>query len=519
MKMRKMKLNVANCGLVSSSNQVVGISCTKKSIPEFPKTLLELEQPETLVFYNYFNLEKTHFLPEEKSVLLEIKASFLEELASLDMKVTFVEKESKQVIGEVACDTVTNIINHTESLLVDVADICDALEENATKENATKEDATKEILVILEAVFHHAEDNTTELQVTKQVNAWVPSELTLDPSYQHFHPAKQSSCIYFPDDELAKTKNDYIETQYDELRDDQCIVIALYREPSDITQCDYICLYGHTPVGGIDTPYIGLPSKGIVSLGRGVDINEDASFDFQAMIQRVDQGGVAVTTTDFVTPIISDGSFQYEIETNWNQTIPQTGSWVPVTYNYNLSFQIQYTLPGSSIERIYSVVIGSDVETSQTSGGLVYNIPQIQFMWGCLSKGTLVRMFDQTEKRIEDIVIGDNVMGRNMECVPVVNVWQGMEESIYRISTDVGEISMTHHHPVMVNNRGVLVKKIASQLEVDDQLIDYHGSDTSVRDIAVVPYNDMVYNLSLDIDQPYFIANGIVVGDMTIQNS
>ncbi len=164
-------------------------------------------------------------------------------------------------------------------------------------------------------------------------------------------------------------------------------------------------------------------------------------------------------------------------------------------------------------------MIGSDVQTAQTSAGLVYRIPQLQFMWGCLSEGTLVRMFDQTEKKIEDIIIGDNVMGRNKECVPVVNVWKGMEKNIFCISTDVGEISMTHHHPVMINYKGVLVKKIAAFLKAGDQLIDYQGSNTPVRAVRVVPYRGMVYNLSLDTAQPYFIANGIVVGDMTIQNS
>ncbi|MFI3177783.1 MAG: Hint domain-containing protein [Eubacteriales bacterium] len=362
-------------------------------------------------------------------------------------------------------------------------------------------------------------NNITELQVTKQVEVGTSSALTLTPTYQHFHPAKQSSCIHFPENELNNRKDDYIETQHDDLRDDECIVIALYRDPVDVTQCDYVCLYGHTKVGGVDTPYIGLPSKGIVSLGHSVEINKEASFGFQATIQRTDQGGVAVTTTNFVEPIIKDGSFQYEVQTNWNQTIPQSGSWVPVKYNYSLSFQIQYTLPGSSIERIYNVVIGSDVQTAQTSAGLVYRIPQLQFMWGCLAEGTLVRMFDQTEKKIEDIIIGDNIMGRNRECVSVVNVWKGMETNIIRISTDVGEISMTHHHPVMINYKGVLVKKIAALLKAGDELIDYQGSNIPVRAVTVLPYRGMVYNLTLDAAQPYFIANGIVVGDMTIQNS
>lgn len=74
---------------------------------------------------------------------------------------------------------------------------------------------------------------------------------------------------------------------------------------------------------------------------------------------------------------------------------------------------------------------------------------------------------------------------------------------------------MTEGHPVMTERGWVR----AGNLHAADKIITAEGRKETLQGLFFTYYGDKVYNLELDGEEHQLIAEGIVVGDFTQQNS
>lgn len=155
----------------------------------------------------------------------------------------------------------------------------------------------------------------------------------------------------------------------------------------------------------------------------------------------------------------------------------------------------------------------SDKNPGQMKGNFI-TMEYIRWCYGCLAKGTRIRMSDGSEKNIEEICPGDKLRGKSSS-VCVTNIISKMADSLVVIKTENGnELHLTHRHPVKTE-RGVVP---AEELTAAD-LIHMENSTTEALDWLLtenVPQN--VYDLQLETPQCIF-ANGIVTGDRDEEES
>lgn len=140
---------------------------------------------------------------------------------------------------------------------------------------------------------------------------------------------------------------------------------------------------------------------------------------------------------------------------------------------------------------------------------------------GCLAENTKIFMADGSRKDIQHIRIGDMVWcNTGAGILMVANVWKGWEDECLTIRTEGGlEIIVTKDHPIHLQE-GFLR---AGELKENDRIMTLRGFE-AVRYIIPQKYNGFVYNLDLeagrgsdDNGEITMIANGIVVGDMSLQ--
>ncbi|MEM4268379.1 MAG: Hint domain-containing homing endonuclease, partial [Candidatus Woesearchaeota archaeon] len=145
------------------------------------------------------------------------------------------------------------------------------------------------------------------------------------------------------------------------------------------------------------------------------------------------------------------------------------------------------------------------------------------FFVTCFVKGTKIKMADGSLKNIEDIQIGEKVMGSSG-----INTVIGLERPIIgnRVTYVLNDIvEFTGDHPFMAEDGTWRVADLdlwhafprslntePLQLKIGDRLISEEGV-VEVKSLTKKnsrPYSETVYDLKLDGDHTY-IANGLVV--------
>ncbi len=134
---------------------------------------------------------------------------------------------------------------------------------------------------------------------------------------------------------------------------------------------------------------------------------------------------------------------------------------------------------------------------------------------GCSAKDTRVTMADSTLKYISEIKRDDKLLGMDGKLLYVMNVVSGAEESVITIRYgDDGYIAVSKSQP-LATERGVIR---AQDLRPGDQLLCNDGSSAEIKFVYQREYNDTVYQLVFDYNGQFFVANGIFVGDLYMQN-
>lgn len=128
---------------------------------------------------------------------------------------------------------------------------------------------------------------------------------------------------------------------------------------------------------------------------------------------------------------------------------------------------------------------------------------------GCLIAGTQIRMANGTTKNVENIQIGDILVGYPNLSVTVRELKPNRCNEYYIINN---RLKITWEHPVMVNKRLRMVKN----LHIGDNMIKYDGTSEIITSIIIINGEIPTYNFIVDKNHLY-IADDIVVHNPLFQ--
>lgn len=129
-----------------------------------------------------------------------------------------------------------------------------------------------------------------------------------------------------------------------------------------------------------------------------------------------------------------------------------------------------------------------------------------------VSAYTKILTFDGTEKRAEDLAIGDSLRDPvSGQTLPIVKIWQGPAVGMFRIATDNGAVLDLTEDQLVVTEFGIAM---ANQIVPGSILVAPVGL-TACTESARLPGDFMVYDLVVESPEdisPCVAANGLLVG-------
>lgn len=139
----------------------------------------------------------------------------------------------------------------------------------------------------------------------------------------------------------------------------------------------------------------------------------------------------------------------------------------------------------------------------------------------CLVKGTSVRMADGTEKNIEDILVGDMVLGCSTAGVAtpvrVINTFYQGHKQTYDIHTTVGVVACTMSHKFLFTNKeNTEGNFIAPIIDCEDStgIVTSNGSNVDI--LHIVGRAGLYECYDIEVAHPdhlFVLANGIVTSN------
>lgn len=300
-----------------------------------------------------------------------------------------------------------------------------------------------------------------------------------------------------------------------EKRQDGKIMLALFREPDQKKDLDYLCEYGKDVHG---RPIIMVPGQGkLVFTDPHIVIQKDSA-SLECYLKKINQGGVQVVAVgsheykmDQAKFTYTAKSISYQMYNSWGVGFVESGSFQP----HEFSYRIKLTYKREGVKTLRTLWLADEVDHKRC----IQSVPHIMIMWGCVEERTQIRMADGTQKEIRNIKIGEKVLLADGEEVCVENVWRGSEENWYLLRTKSGmEIKADDTHPFLTKAGMVL----ACHLHAGDAVMVWDDQNSCMREevLTSAERREMkitVCNLSLGGKR--MIANGFVCGDMELQNA
>lgn len=136
----------------------------------------------------------------------------------------------------------------------------------------------------------------------------------------------------------------------------------------------------------------------------------------------------------------------------------------------------------------------------------VYPEKEMAERGGCFASGTLVRMADGTEKSIESVREGEEILSREsiFSAVPVVStVIKTHKHRVQGYLAVNDRLRVTPEHILWVNGTW----KQAREIRIGDTLLDSSGALHEIRSITNVREWTDVYNLTIDGTHTYFASD------------
>lgn len=130
----------------------------------------------------------------------------------------------------------------------------------------------------------------------------------------------------------------------------------------------------------------------------------------------------------------------------------------------------------------------------------------------CFTEGTLVLMFDGSDKDIIDVAVGDEVMSFDVEKglpVPakVTEIFAHEPSEAPRLMCVNDDILVTPEHSFYINKEWKQVK----EARIYDKLTGPNGEDVAVTMLSVYPGGVRTYNFHTDNEAHNYFAGGVLV--------
>ncbi len=245
------------------------------------------------------------------------------------------------------------------------------------------------------------------------------------------------------------------------------------------------------------------------------DLNNEKAYEILAKCFTVDTSGKYPTIHFDLT---RDGGH------NWYSDTQGVGAWTnnAMTYMLTGGFLLDVIDPDKNPMWIQFSVTSRPIDNMSGKQYYVSNscqvyVPPVTVHWGCLAKGTLVRLASGQDKKVEDLRKEDQVAASSGKIVTFIESVTGYEDKIFTVRTADRMIKLTGGHPMLLEDGTV---KAAGLLKAGDRLMTHEG-DGEVLGVLEEDYNDSVYSpifKESDKDGLFFLCNGFFCGDYNAQN-
>lgn len=341
--------------------------------------------------------------------------------------------------------------------------------------------------------------------------------------YDHFYPKKEKEGYVTFGTVTSETAKRLAQERRDaENRiETNNIMIALYREPDDTKDLDYLCKFGKEK--GKENPQVCVPGRGLLKVKKSGDefvCDDEHPIKAVCTITPVGNGNALVvaaatcnespyeTVGDDIKLDVTASSILYDMTGPWTATFYESGDFTLHDFDYELTISCSIRSGGVIYPCLYYVT-----SKDRLKDLVLQEVPRVTIKWGCLAAGTKIRMEDGTEEVIEKIHKGHHVQ-TDGGIAAVRTAWSGTDESCECISVDDGrELILTKSHPVLTANGW----KQAGELTCWDVLKTESGGEAAICKIERVAGTHQVYNL--DTEGKVIYANGFAVGDFARQNN
>ncbi|ALU45959.1 Hint domain-containing protein [Pseudoalteromonas rubra] len=197
----------------------------------------------------------------------------------------------------------------------------------------------------------------------------------------------------------------------------------------------------------------------------------------------------------------------------------------------NLAVEVEQIRRNRPMIRHYTYIIGSSDMPHFTNWKDIKH-PPLQVVYSCLAKGSLITLANGKQVPIEQLSVGDTVLGASQfapdQHIPleIEDISIGVEAiPMVKLTTASGKtLLLTESHPVVTVSG---LSAWANKVEAGDQ-IRTQGGIEMITGVEEVKYNDNVYNLKLkrtSSDEKHvtgetftMFANGFQVGDLATQS-
>lgn len=468
-------------------------------------TLLETEEPQMFETYDSFDVPEFTFSEQSGTGSFKIQLSLQKKWKDLAIGAQIVDMEKETVIMDIPLVTEKN-----QSQL------------SVSKEFHLDSNQTATTIgIIAMGKWGNKELEENEVSVYREANT-AAKEFT----YVHVYPKPEEETV-----RMGKIEHDTGKTGKVTKKDH--IVIALIREPNDLTDVDYLCGAGR--YGGANHPVLCVPGEGYIQFPADHKAESDSSHQNTAICKLFrKQGGAAVIATteayeiDNCISIAPMGNKYHYSFRAWNKDGHGTpyddpDGWQKTEFDYHLELKLYSTTQegGEKKWHKHRVVVCSD-------GVSEVEMTSLQIMYGCVAPETMIKMEDGKEKEIRSIRIGDIVIGKDNVRMEVVNVWKGPEmEAMVEITTEDGKnkVLATKTHPIWVKtDGGTLAWKRAKDCCMGDMLLIERKGYCPIGAITQKSACETVYNLDLkplddaEGSEGSMYCNGILTGDNRMQN-
>lgn len=216
-----------------------------------------------------------------------------------------------------------------------------------------------------------------------------------------------------------------------------------------------------------------------------------------------------VTEKHFVTE--DDGrKVKFGFPTYWNNYIPSTSmaGRELTDLDVQIGFEFEDSRYGEKVTRRATVKLSSVVPDDDrlTDSPDFAKLDRIKLNWGCVAAGSVVLMADGSERRVEDLRVGDMVSD-GTSAHRVEHIRGGADDVTVMITAGDRVLRVSPEHPVLTA-RGMVM---ACDVGAEDVLVTRDGEVSPDSAFQFLGRTD-VYGISLE-DGHRFVCNGFVIGD------